>query len=50
MTWSEAFTTVGIAMAWRWWCIRFAAGGKVLKNAPHTDVERLRCGDRELVK
>ncbi len=35
MTWPEAFTTVGIAMVpWRWWCIRFAAGGKVLKNAP----------------
>ncbi len=51
MTWPEAFTTVGIAMAvalvvysiCRW-------GGKVLKNAPYTDVERLRCGDRELVK
>ncbi len=28
MTWPEAFTTVGIAMAVAWWCIRFAAGDK----------------------
>lgn len=29
MSWPEAFSNVGIAMAVRWLCIRFAAGGGI---------------------
>ena len=50
MSWPEVFTTVGIAMAVALVVYSICRWGKVLKNAPHTDVARLRCGDRELVK
>ncbi|WP_268253006.1 hypothetical protein [Escherichia coli] len=42
MTWPEAFTTVGIAVAVAvgWWCIRFAAGDKSPKKDPDTNMSR----------